>query len=214
LDIKEQSTMSDSRVIPLEPDQRGQAVEVLAAAFQNDPGYTWIFPDPERRAASLRRYWDSVIGLHALCGEIYATADLSGVACWLPPTNTAALLWCTLRTGFASARALLGFDKDDRNRLVQLVQYATSAKNQVIRGPAYTLSLLGVLPECQGQGIGSALLRHRLSLPGADAAAWYLDTDTERNVALYERHGFMVVHEGEIPGAGMRLYGILRRPTG
>ncbi len=136
------------------------------------------------------------------------------MACWLPPTNTAALLWYTLRTGFASSRALLSFDKDDQKRLVRLVQYADSAKKKVVRGSCYTLSLLGVLPECQGQGIGSALLRHRLSLPGADAAAWYLDTDTERNVALYQRHGFAVLHEGQIPGTGMRLYGMLRRPAG
>ncbi len=155
-----------------------------------------------------------MIRLHQLCGEIYATADLSGVACWLPPTSTASLLWYTLRTGFANTRALLSFDKDDQKRLLQLVQYANSAKKKVVRGPCYTLSLLDVLPECQGQGIGSALMRHRLSLAGADASAWYLDTDSERNVAFLSRARLCGHPLGPDRRHRHALYGMLRRPAG
>jgi ribosomal protein S18 acetylase RimI-like enzyme len=54
------------------------------------------------------------------------------------------------------------------------------------------LGPIGILPERQGQGIGSRLLRHFIEHVDRLGAAAYLETGKTENVRLYERFGFSV----------------------
>jgi ribosomal protein S18 acetylase RimI-like enzyme len=63
------------------------------------------------------------------------------------------------------------------------------------------LWFLGVTPALQGMGIGSRLLRAANERLDAEGLPAYLETGTTRNVALYRRHGFEVIHE-EAPAPG------------
>jgi len=64
--------------------------------------------------------------------------------------------------------------------------------------PHWHIDPLGVLPERQGQGIGSQLLTYfcehtdKLGMPA------YLETDVDANVRLYNRFGFEVIEEEPI----------------
>jgi ribosomal protein S18 acetylase RimI-like enzyme len=57
------------------------------------------------------------------------------------------------------------------------------------------LVFLGVHPSCQGQGFGSAMLKHTLAPVDAAGIAAYLETGQPENVRLYLRHGFEVTAE-------------------
>jgi len=61
--------------------------------------------------------------------------------------------------------------------------------------PHRHLSAIGVLPERQGQGIGSSLLSHFCEYVDEHKQPAYLETDVPRNVHLYKRYGFNVVEE-------------------
>lgn len=61
--------------------------------------------------------------------------------------------------------------------------------------PHVHLNAIGVLPERQGQGVGSLLLSHFCEYVDELKQAAYLETDVRRNVHLYERFGFTVVEE-------------------
>ena len=61
---------------------------------------------------------------------------------------------------------------------------------------------LGVEPDRQGQGIGSALIQPVLGRADAEGLPCYLETTKERNVTFYRRHGFDVVAEGDLPDLG------------
>jgi ribosomal protein S18 acetylase RimI-like enzyme len=61
--------------------------------------------------------------------------------------------------------------------------------------PHLHLHTIGVLPERQGQGVGSLLLSHFCEYVDELKQAAYLETDVRRNVHLYERFGFTVVEE-------------------
>lgn len=54
---------------------------------------------------------------------------------------------------------------------------------------------LGVLPDFQGKGIGSKLIKHCLELTDASKTDSYLETDAPKNLPLYQRHGFTVIKE-------------------
>ena len=85
--------------------------------------------------------------------------------------------------------------------------------------PHWYLGVLATASERQGQGFGSAVAE-----PGIDAAAVvglpaFLETGVERNVALYERMGFVVtgvIYVPDLPAggacAGTRLRGGDRDP--
>ncbi|HRD29223.1 MAG TPA: GNAT family N-acetyltransferase, partial [Caulobacter sp.] len=72
--------------------------------------------------------------------------------------------------------------------------------------PHWYLSMIGVDPSRQGQGLGAALLKAGLARCDADGLPAYLESSSPKNVPLYERHGFEVIglikpgdHPGLIP---------------
>ena len=66
------------------------------------------------------------------------------------------------------------------------------------------LVFLGVSPSAQGRGVGSAILKHTLAPLDAAGIPAYLEATSERNIALYERHGFAISGEFKLPGLHMR----------
>jgi ribosomal protein S18 acetylase RimI-like enzyme len=75
------------------------------------------------------------------------------------------------------------------------------------------LGYLGARRANQGQGLGSQLLREVLTKADADGVPAYLESSNERNVPLYERHGFKVVDETRALGKGPKIYLMWRDPA-
>lgn len=73
------------------------------------------------------------------------------------------------------------------------------------------LEFLAVAPHSQGQGIGGALLQATLqAMAAAGCRAAALETGSERNLALYRRHGFELLGSADFDA--LRQYS-LWRPT-
>ena len=64
--------------------------------------------------------------------------------------------------------------------------------------PHCHLEAIGVLPERQGQGVGSLLLKHFCAYVDELKQAAYLEADQPKNVRFYERFGFNVVEEAHV----------------
>jgi ribosomal protein S18 acetylase RimI-like enzyme len=71
--------------------------------------------------------------------------------------------------------------------------------------PHWHVGPVGVLPECQGRGIGKALFESFLGDIDEREAAAFLETDVGRNVTLYEKLGFSVTMRKEIIGVDTRF---------
>jgi ribosomal protein S18 acetylase RimI-like enzyme len=71
--------------------------------------------------------------------------------------------------------------------------------------PHWHIGPIGVHPELQGQGVGSALLRSFLSMVDEQKLAGYLETDVDRNVVLYKKVGFAVIAQEEVNGVNNRF---------
>lgn len=67
------------------------------------------------------------------------------------------------------------------------------------------LGPLAVHPELQGRGIGKGLLGSFLAMVDEQRLPVYLETDVDRNVALYEQFGFKVIAQEEIAGVNNRF---------
>ena len=71
--------------------------------------------------------------------------------------------------------------------------------------PHAHLVFLGVAPRAQGLGIGSAILKATLAGLDLGAVPALLEATSERNVALYQRHGFEIVEHLRVRDLDVRI---------
>ncbi|OKH18560.1 GNAT family N-acetyltransferase [[Limnothrix rosea] IAM M-220] len=61
--------------------------------------------------------------------------------------------------------------------------------------PHYYLCAIGVRQSFRRQGVASRLLTHVLAMADREQAPTYLENSQEKNLALYQKNGFEVVHK-------------------
>jgi GNAT superfamily N-acetyltransferase len=78
--------------------------------------------------------------------------------------------------------------------------------------PHWYLYYLATTAHRQSTGIGSALMRPVLQTCDEQGIPAYLEATTERNRALYLRHGFVPAEPLPLPRGGPVLYPMWREP--
>jgi ribosomal protein S18 acetylase RimI-like enzyme len=195
----------------LQPSHFDRAADVLKRAFNDDPLYCELFPDPAERARCLMGLWWGVFGYCRVYGLMHATADVHGIACWLPPGKEVTA-WRMLRTRLVLARAVLAFDRQARRRFLAATEIVDRARRQLMHSPYWYLWALGVDPEHHGRGIGSALIQPVLARADREGVPSYLEAVTEENVAFYTHRGFVVVGEERVLEGKIRVWLMARAP--
>ena len=190
------------------PEEHEGLATTLAAAFADDPGWSFVLPfaDRERRQ---RAFFESELAhLAPDRRDVWVAGDGAAAAVWAPPGLWRAPFGTVIRQTPAMA-GVFG------RRLALGLRYLLRAEHKHPRKPEHWyLQYLGTEPSSQGQGLGSALLRPVLALCDRDRIGAYLESSSERNRALYERHGFEVVEVFDIPGGGPDIRCMWRDPRG
>ncbi|MEA2521546.1 MAG: hypothetical protein QOI81_1192 [Actinomycetota bacterium] len=70
-----------------------------------------------------------------------------------------------------------------------------------------------MVPDRQGEGIGSALLRDGLERADAQGIPSWLETSKARNAAYYEGFGFVTLADERAPDDGPRIWFMRREPA-
>ena len=188
-----------------------RAAEVLTLAFQEDPVACYVLPEATRRRRVLRRMFRAYLRYGQRHGVISTTPDVEGVAIWLAPGQTTPTLGRLLGSGACLIPLYSGWKA--LRRSLAFMEMTTAWHQRYVPEVHWYLLYLGVTPDRQGQGIGSALLQPILARAETEALPCYLETGTARNVGFYERHGFQVLAEGALAHGGPRLWSMLRRPA-
>jgi ribosomal protein S18 acetylase RimI-like enzyme len=165
----------------------------LAAAFDDDPLTTWLFPDATRRRRRLPRFFRSL--LHASLGldEVYTADDGRSAAIWNPP-GTFPMGWRTdSRLGLVTA-GLVGV------RIASCARGLAYFARHHPKERHWYLQMLGTDPAWQGRGLGSAVIAPVLERCDREGERVYLESSKEQNIPFYERHGFVVSDEIQVPG--------------
>jgi GNAT superfamily N-acetyltransferase len=188
----------------------GDLAAVLARAFARDPFYVFLAGDAPERTQRMRDGWAGILRFgSAHLSHTYTTDDLAGAAVWLPPGYRGPGLIDSLRQMPALAR-LSGWR---RLRVVgDTVASLEQRRHRHVGAPHYYLSAIGVDPARQGEGIGTALMQPVLDRCDRDGVPAYLESAVARNVLLYERLGFDVVEEMDLPGTDIHGWLMLRAP--
>jgi GNAT superfamily N-acetyltransferase len=156
---------------------RRDVVRVMATAFDDDPVARWLVPDGRSLSPLFATHarW-----AHAASGSTdlaLLDGEPVGAAFWDPPGHRVPA-WRQLASLPFYARAL-------RRNLVRGV----ALENVMHRARPHEefWYLAGVGAARRGEGIGTALLRHRLDRVRGPA---YLESSKRENIPLYERLGF------------------------
>jgi ribosomal protein S18 acetylase RimI-like enzyme len=191
----------------------GAAGSVVAASMMVEPGYVAVMPDEEiRRQVLLYLVTDSAreaIAHDAAFGA-FDGDRLIGASLWLPPgTYPPPPMPPGVQPPLPPYLREL-----DEDVLQGLIAYDENCVRHFPDEPAWYLMYLGVDPEAQGNGTGSAILRESLrSVMERQAAPAYLETGTERNVRFYERFGFGVREAGVQLVPGETRHWTMTRPV-
>src|SRR6476469_7742729 len=90
----------------LPPGRLGEASDVLARAFHDDPAWRWVIPEDERRARLLP--WLFRVGFEITVADVWTTQGrVLGAARWLPPGRAVMRIGPALR-GFVATPLRLG----------------------------------------------------------------------------------------------------------
>ena len=134
--------------------------------------------------------------------------EAEGAAIWLRSEDARENLWRMARTGMLLSS--LGFGPAGFGRMLRYARFIQQQRTESVPESHLYLFILGICPARQGRGVGGALLERGLARADAQGRACYLETARERNVRFYERHGFIVVWQAQVPEGGPRLWGMYR----
>lgn len=177
------------------PVERDPVMDTLALAFSTDAAMRYMFPTASSFLANFSRLAAAMAGSALAAGTAYAAGG-QAAALWLAPgvePDSEAIV-----AVIAPAVA--------PERLEVLAELGALMAQYHPEEPHWYLSMIGVDPSRQGQGLGAALLKEGLKRCDAEGLPAYLESSSPKNVPLYERHGFEVIglikpgdHPGLIP---------------
>jgi ribosomal protein S18 acetylase RimI-like enzyme len=200
-DHRSNSELEDITVRRMSPGDMDAACEVLGLAFASNPNTLAVAGGDRVRA---RRMMQTAVRVAKL-GRRYSHVLVAkrGVRL-VGALNAAQWPHCQLRAGekLKTAPAILGAMG---SALVRQLRITSAWSRHDPREPHWHVGPIGVHPEFQGRGVGKALLRSFLEMVDEQSLPTYLETDVDRNVALYEKFGFKVIAEEGIWGINNRF---------
>lgn len=175
-----------------EKQHRHQVTEILKLAFADNNSIRDIVghgPGCDGRLKSLIGY---AIDICQTYGKIWVSEDGNACALVLFPDrrkfSLRSVLW-DLKLVIRVVGLANIFRVMRRESLIARQHFLTKS---------YYLWFIGVRPECQGQGIGSAFLSGLLADAEFLRRTVFLETSVERNVAWYRKFGLQVYHEQDM----------------
>lgn len=188
----------------------------LAASLIDDPFYQAVTIDFAHDAAArltvLQHYLDCAVR-EAQRGGLCHTLDDQrlGMAIWTMPRPADAEA-ADAQAKLDHLQAVLGpRGMDNYRRIIAFM--GPHASGTELEG-AWYLSILGIDPASQGQGLGARLLAPTLAAADEAGVACYLETFSPRNESFYARTGFRALasHLEPVTGAPYTIMARAPRP--
>jgi GNAT superfamily N-acetyltransferase len=184
----------------------GAVIETLSQAFQTDPALSWIVPDAERRAAALRLLFRAQVPADAKVGMVTRSTGDEAAALWRAPGQADTSLAELLTTAPSMLSAF-------RTALPRALTLSNGIAAHRPAGRYWYLHYIGVRTAQQGKGFGGRIIRERIAATDDLGLPCWLETATLANVGLYQRFGFVIANEWDVPNGGPHFWGMMR-PVG
>jgi ribosomal protein S18 acetylase RimI-like enzyme len=190
------------------PTSNRSVGDALADAFRDDPVFGWLIPpDAPNREQRMVTFFRSMARSYLRRNKhVYQAGDGLGGALWSAPGSWA-LPWGEIVRETPSTTKAFGAS------LLRALRTQLQVESLHPKEPQHWyLAYLGVRCDAQGRGIGSALLTEVLAKADTEAVPAYLESSNERNLSLYQRHGFKIVGELKALDRGPTIWRMWRDP--
>ncbi|TFK47277.1 hypothetical protein OE88DRAFT_788039 [Heliocybe sulcata] len=212
------ATFQISRLFSGQDGKLDEAARVMEKAMADDGMTLTLIGGDRTKAFAMHR---STLGAAALAGEIHLChhqrAGLVGVAMWFPPGQELFSSQEQRDAGFTQLFQTFPEQLQQwwiNNFLPTYAVVPVRALGEGVKTSAWHLQMIGVLPEHQGKGAGSALVRPVLEKAESQGQNVCLETNVLRNVSLYEHWGLSVQGEESFDSTtgGFHVWVMLKRP--
>lgn len=178
----------------------------LAAAFENDPVANFCIRADAGRKRVMRAGFKRALDLYQPYGLTFIANNGAGTAVWTRHDQWQLTFWqeCSLIPLYIRVCGI--------NRFMRLSRGFDAMKSHHPVERHYYLYLLGVHPDYQSQGLGSALLCAMLERCDREQMPAYLEASSPRNIPFYQRHGFRVIRKFQFGPGGPPLAAMWREP--
>ena len=194
------------KVRTVTPADQTRLTGVMARAFDDDPIANWFAAQDKSRARRILDFMNVAYQMTAPHGDAYTTNDLQGGAYWSPPGKWKMGILEQLRLMPAMIRVA------SLKRVPALMGGLNAIEKKHPHAPHYYLMALGVEPALQGKSIGTQLMAPVLEKCDSEGIPAYLESSKEINVPLYERNGFKVTEQFQVPNGGPPIWLMWRDP--
>ena len=186
------------------------AARLLGRAFWSDPWEAYLFPDESERTVLEEKYFLLTLRYSMMCGEVYTTSSLKGVAAWHFYGDKRG----RLVDGESDPRRKLQVTIGDApfQRMIQAVTSLIESHKRIMPMPHCYLQFLGVEPGQQGKGYGGQLIAPILKYADEKGLPCYLETMKEVNMLFYDKYGFKLVQAKQLPNEGPFTWHLVRQP--
>jgi len=209
------------------------AIDTIQQAFADDPYAKWIYNDQSkfsqtrnRVSLRLRCHWGISHALFHVCKDLSSDtpAKVLGTAMWMPPRPATSPQPWSLYLSFwylwlSQIRMNLTYGRGGLNvKRYWLWKDAQRKAQEELWDDEkgyYFCNIVTVLPECQGKGVGRALMEEVLQRADREGVKCYLESSRkDPNVPIYEKFGFKLVKDMlcDDDGEGIMLYCMTREP--
>ena len=181
-------------------DEARALATLLARAFADDIVLDW-FLRPWSRESAAELFFAQMLADALPHGKVRVDDSFCACAVWLPPDaqHPSGGMWAGLADAIWKLRVASPFRLTRLNAVIQ-----TSVEIHPPE-PCYYLSFIATLPEARRRGLASALIDETLALADADGVPVFLETADAAKVGFYQRFGFKLTGQAQLPFGGPAL---------
>jgi ribosomal protein S18 acetylase RimI-like enzyme len=189
-----------------QPSDHPMLTLTLAAAFDNDPVTRFCVRTDARHHCAMRVGFKGALDLYQPYGLTFVANDGEGAALWARHDQWQLTFWqeCLLIPLYMRVCGI--------NRFLRLTRGFDAMKSHHPVEPHYYLYLLGVHPDRQSHGVGTALMRTMLERCDREQMPAYLEASSPRNIPFYQRQGFRAIKEIQFGPGGPPRAAMWREP--
>ena len=164
-------------------------VDILSRAFNANPSVNYIIRQDQQREERIRKLMAYSFEQCWSFGGVYLSDDRQGCALTLLPDTKKTTL-STILLDIQLAFSVIGI-----GRLKKILDREAKVHQGHPKEPFFYLWFLGVAPEFQNRGTGSALLQELIDESQRMKRPVYLETSLVSNISFYQKFGFEVYRE-------------------
>ncbi len=188
--------------------------EALYNALSEDAFYITMeksIEDNKSAKEAMLRYMEFSMTEAEKGGALYIPKDHDyGVSIWEKPiTEELAVKQANQKQAFI----LREMGEKSLKTYKAIVEVMSANAASYINKNFWYLSIVGVLPEFQGQGLGPGLIKNILIKTDTLGVSTYLETFTPRNMTFYKRLGFQEIKSFDEPTTKAEYWLMVRKPA-